>query len=402
MDIKPMLYILDDDVQYADLLVEFARNAGWQAVSEESATVFLDSYSTPGGILVLDLNMPEMDGIEVIRVLAAKEIDFQLILVSGFDARVLHSAQQLAEAHDIKVLASLTKPIPFSEFIDVLNDIVVDITVDKKIFRRAQSISVAELKEAIQQHHLVLHYQPQIDIKSGMLQGVEALVRWRHPERGMIFPDQFIALAEQNNLIEMLTEEVIIMVVEQHRRWRSEGLITSVSINISSDNLTSLRLPEQLKALTDKHAIDPNMITLEITESAVMGDLTSTLDVLNRLRMKGFSLSIDDFGTGYSSLTHLYQAPFAELKIDQSFVMSMNNDAEALVIVKICIMLGQMLGMTLVAEGVETREMWAKLQELGCDSAQGYFIARPMPAEALIEWERNRAEHEPFLNGRMN
>jgi len=390
MTIKPKLYVLDDDVQYADLLVEFARNAGWHAVSAQSAANFFTSDLLHGAVLVLDLNMPDMDGIEVIRALAEKEINLQLILVSGFDSRVLHSAQQLAEAHNMKVLASLTKPIPIDEFINVLNGIVVEVTVDKKILKKKEFVSAEELSEALQKHHLVLYYQPQVDMKSGVLLGVEALVRWQHPERGMIFPDQFIELAEKNNLIDKLTEEVMLMAVKQSQRWLSEGFVTEIAVNISTENITSLHLPEQLKALADQHAVDSNMITLEITESAVMGDLISSLDVLNRLRMKGFSLSIDDFGTGYSSLAHLYRAPFTELKIDRSFVMSMNDDAEALIIVKVCIMLAQMLGMKLVAEGVETREMWDKLLELGCDAAQGYFIARPMPADELIKWEKDR------------
>ncbi|WP_126454148.1 EAL domain-containing protein [Sulfuriflexus mobilis] len=387
---RPRLYVLDDDAQYANLLVEIATSAGWLAVSEQSPAKFLTYDLQQHCVLILDLNMPEMDGIEVIRALAEKHSDLLLILISGFDARVLHSAQQLAEAHNIKVLATLTKPVRIDDFTQVLDLIKPNIAVDKTIINPKDPVSVAELEQAIQQHQLVLHYQPQVDIETGALRGVEALVRWQHPERGMIFPDQFIDLAEKNGVIGLLTEEVIELAIKQSRHWKTAGLDVVISVNVSAENITSLSLPEQLITKTDKHAINPEKIMLEITESAVMGELTSSLDVLNRLRMKGFSLSIDDFGTGYSSLSQLYQAPFTELKIDQSFVMRMVDDTAALVIVKICIMLGKMLGMRLVAEGVETREVWDKLRELGCDIAQGYFIARPMPAEAIIEWERSR------------
>ncbi len=387
---KPKLYILDDDSQYANLLLELAKRSGWSAVAEQSASRFLDYDLSAGGILVLDLNMPEMDGIEVIRALAKEKKRLLLILISGFDARVLHSARQLAEAHDIKVLASLTKPVVRKEFIKALESVTAGGRSVSRPISRNEPVTAQELIEAIQQRQLVLHFQPQVTIETEALLGVEALVRWQHPERGLIFPGDFIPLAEKEGLIDRLTEVVIILAVEQSRRWQSEGLDVVISVNVSAENIKSLSLPEQLKELTDKHAIEPGKIELEITESAFMGELTSSLDVLNRLRMKGFSLSIDDFGTGYSSLTQLYQAPFTELKIDQRFIMRMIEDKEAMVIVKICIMLGHMLGMRLVAEGVETREVWDELKQLGCDVAQGYFIAKPMPADALITWSRCR------------
>jgi len=380
------LYILDDDEQYANLLAEVATNAGWLAIPEQSACTFLETEFPKNSVLVLDLIMPEMDGIEVIRALAEKRCDLLLILVSGFDTRVLHSAQQLAEAHKIKVLATLTKPISVQEFTHVLKQINVVLPIVKKSAVSNSPVLAEELNEALQKHQLILHYQPQINMKTGRIESVESLVRWQHSERGLLFPDQFITLAEENNLIDKLTEEVLSIAVKQNKTWISEGLEIPVSINVSAQNITSLNLPELLKALTDKHAVTAENITLEITESAVMSKLTSSLDVLNRLRMKGFSLSIDDFGTGYSSLSHLYRAPFTELKIDRIFVANMIENAEALIIVKICIMLGQMLGMKLVAEGVETQEVWNELEKLGCDIAQGYFMAKPMPADKLIPW----------------
>lgn len=383
------LYILDDDEQYASLLAEIAISNGWQVEIEHSPSIFLNADLPNNSVLILDLVMPEMDGIEVIRALANKNTDLLLILVSGFDTRVLHSAQQLAEAHNIKVLATLTKPISVKEFLKVLTQINTNTSSISKPSLTTDPVSASDLNDAIQQHQLVLHYQPQINMKTKKLEGVESLVRWQHPERGLLYPNQFITLAEENNLIDKLTEEVISMAVEQNEKWMDEELKIPMSINVSAQNITSLSLPEHLKSLTDKHTVTPENITLEITESAVMSQLTSSLDVLNRLRMKGFSLSIDDFGTGYSSLSHLYKAPFTELKIDQDFVMKMLHHTEALIIVKICIMLGQMLGMKLVAEGVETQEMWDELNKLGCDVAQGYLIAKPMPADQLIQWKQD-------------
>ncbi len=384
---QPTLYILDDDQEYANLLVEFASGSGWNAIAEYDPVVFLEKDLSDVHVLVLDLNMPELDGIEVIRAIAEKKYKITLVLVSGFDARVLHSAQQLAEAHHIKVAASLTKPIPISEFVKVLASIELeepskDTPVEKEKF------SAIELEHAIKNDELILYFQPQVNIQTGKLAGVEALVRWLHPEKGLIFPDQFINVAEKNNLIGALTERVLYLAVKQNKKWRDEGFNTIISVNISADDIISLNLPEKLKTLTEQYDVEARNIVIELTESAVMGELTAQLDVLNRLRMKGFSLSIDDFGTGYSSLSHLYQAPFTELKIDQIFIMRMLEDTEAMVIVKICIMLGQMLGMHIVAEGVETKEIYDILHGMNCDIAQGYYLSRPIPADELFEWAK--------------
>ena len=385
----PTLYILDDDTQYADLLAVVASNAGWEVIVETNPVNFLEKDLSKIELLVLDLHMPEMDGIEVIRAIAEQGCNITLILVSGFDARVLHSAEQLAKAHYLKVAASLTKPVPIDTFLKVLNAFENE-EPSKPNSILKDTIKVDELEKAIENDELVLHYQPQVNIMSGELSGVEALLRWEHPEQGMIFPNQFIALAEENNLINALTERVIYLAVTQNKQWCNEGLNTSISVNISAENIIHLNLPEKLKKLTEQYDINSQNIVLELTESSVMGKLTTSLDVLNRLRMKGFSLSIDDFGTGYSSLSHLYQAPFTELKIDQKFIMHMLEDTEAMVIVKICIMLGHMLGMDIVAEGVETQEIFDELKEMGCDVAQGYFLSRPIPADDLINWVNSR------------
>ena len=279
--------------------------------------------------------------------------------------------------------------VQFPEFLKILSELETD-APNSKHLNAKEKITVKELADAIKNDELILYYQPQLDIKTGELSGVEALVRWLHPEKGMIFPDQFIYLAEENDLIGALTERVIYIAVRQNKKWHDNGFDITISVNVSADNILNLDLPEKLKKLINQYDVSAENITLEITESAVMGELTSSLDVLNRLRMKGFPLSIDDFGTGYSSLSHLYQAPFTELKIDLSFTMLMLEDTEAMVIVKICIMLGQMLGMNIVAEGVETQEIYDKLLDMGCDIAQGYHISRPIPEDELFQWAKNR------------
>jgi len=385
------IYIVDDDIQIAELLTATVESIGLNSQYFTSARQFIQLSVDETDIILLDLNMPDIDGIEVLRTLGKNECLAQLVLISGHDKGVLHSAEQLAQAHSLKVAASFTKPVQIDELQKLILKISQDTSSLDSVSGAIKTLpTVDELRRAISEKQLVLHYQPQVDVKTGELRGVEALVRWQHPERGLVFPDQFISLAEKNDLIGDLTANVIAMSIEQSREWQDRGLTTKISVNISSENITSLSLPEQLTDMLSHNQLDPTRLCLEVTESALMGELVTSLDILTRLRMKGFGLSIDDFGTGYSSLSQLHKIPFTELKIDQSFIMSMTQDDESRAIVKTCILLGHELNMELVAEGVETQEILDTLKGFGCDIAQGYHIARPMPAEALLEWVMKR------------
>lgn len=383
------IYIIDDERQTADLMAEYALLLGYQAKTYTEAVKFFEETDpyTEGSLIILDLIMPEMDGIEVMRKMVKTGNILPLILVSGYDNSVLHSAEQLAKAHSLEIIATIAKPFDF----DFLKNIIQRYTkVERRKTPRPELfLTASELEEAILKNQLILHFQPQINIKSGSLVGAEALVRWQHPKHGLIYPNLFISLAENNGLIGDLTAQVIKQAMEQVIYWKSQNFTLPVSVNISAENITSLSLPEQLSRLLKKHDLDPSMITLEVTESALMGQLVTSLDILTRLRMKGIALSIDDFGTGYSSLSQLYRMPFTELKVDQSFVMNMTHDDEARGIVRTCIMLGHELKMQVVAEGVEDEQTLKLLAEMGCDIAQGYHIAKPMPAENLIKWRDN-------------
>ncbi len=383
--------IVDDDPHYAELLGEMLSALDCVVTLFTSPVVFLESKIPSDSIVLLDLKMPQLDGVEVIREMAAREITARIVLISGYDSGVLHSAQQLAKAHRLNVVDRLTKPVMMNDLKTVLASLEPSQVLDSAS-RDSQdgAISVNELREAIQGEQLELHYQPQLNMASGELVGVEALARWRHPHRGLVFPDQFISLAENNHLIGDLTALVIRMAVEQTRHWGKNNLKLRVSVNVSAENISSLALPEQLSRQVEQHQLDPSMLTLEVTESALMDQLITSLDILTRLRMKGFKLSIDDFGTGYSSLSQLHRIPFTELKIDQGFVTDIDHDEESRAIVETCVMLGHKLKMNTVAEGVETQKIWDLLKEMGCETAQGYFIARPMPANKLLEWYEQR------------
>jgi diguanylate cyclase (GGDEF)-like protein/PAS domain S-box-containing protein len=249
---------------------------------------------------------------------------------------------------------------------------------------------VAELRRAIAGRELILHYQPKAALDDGQVRSVEALLRWAHPERGMVFPDSFIPIAQETGLIGPLTLYVIEEALRQGRQWRDSGLDLSISVNLSTRNLLDRDFPNQVAALLKRWGMGPEWLELEVTESSMLANPTRAKVVLNELSELGMRLSIDDFGTGYSSLSYLRQLPVDEIKIDRSFVMAMGEQADDAVIVRSTVDLGRNLGLEVVAEGVETLELWNTLRELGCNTAQGYFLSRPVPAEELTGWLRAR------------
>jgi len=251
---------------------------------------------------------------------------------------------------------------------------------------------LGELRRAIDQQQLVLHYQPKVDAHTGQMLGVEALVRWQHPEHGLLSPGDFIPLAERTGLIGPLTNYVLDAALRQCRTWQQTGHELSMAVNVSARSLLDLAFPDQVAKLLARWEVPARLLVVEITESTIMADPTHALQVLGRLDAMGVQVSIDDFGTGYSSMAHLKTLPVHELKVDRSFVSQMINNASDEVIVRSTIDLGRNLGLRVVAEGVEDEATWQALDALGCDAIQGYHVSRPVPPDDLIHWlERQQA-----------
>ena len=244
----------------------------------------------------------------------------------------------------------------------------------------------SELLKAINTDELRLFFQPKINLNTGKINSVEALVRWQHPQRGFMPPDLFIPMAEQTGLINQLTFWVLKHALIQCAELNKLGLEITVAVNLSARSLRDLRLPGEIARMLAQAQISPSLLVLEITEGAVMSHPVEALEVLNVLDRMGVILSIDDFGTGYSSLSYLSKLPVDEIKIDKSFVLAMLQDKHAAVIVRSTIDLGHNLGKKVVAEGVETSEMWDQLLDWGCDTAQGYYMSKPLPAAQLAQW----------------
>ena len=248
-----------------------------------------------------------------------------------------------------------------------------------------------DLHNAITKNQLVLHYQPKMDARSGVICGAEALVRWEHPEFGLVKPDDFITMAEQTGLIHTITNWILNKAMEECSMWQSAGYNHGVSINLSAISLHNSQLPDDIASVIARHSLSAESITLEITESAIMSDPEYALKILTRLRSMQLSLSIDDFGTGYSSLAYVKKLPVNEIKIDKSFIKDICSDSNDEAITRSVIVLSNHMQMKVVAEGVEDIESYKKLQALECDIIQGHYFAKPMPFNAFMEWLENKA-----------
>jgi diguanylate cyclase (GGDEF)-like protein len=270
-------------------------------------------------------------------------------------------------------------------------------SVERDHYSPARLALVAELRRAIDEGELLLYYQPQAELGSGRVVSVEALVRWQHPERGLLSPNEFIPLAERTGLIRELTLFVLEAALTQLRAWHDEGLELSVAVNLSARDLLDLELPETVLGLLARYQLPAGRLQLEITESVILADPMRARLVLSRLSAMGVQLAIDDFGSGYSSLAYLKRLPVGEIKIDRSFVMNMERDERDAAIVRSTLELARNLGLSVVAEGVENEQIWSDLAQLRCDVAQGYFLGRPMPASALPGWFLGRSKDPPRI-----
>lgn len=381
------ILVLDDEPFMHKLLAHMLAVLGFTSVtscgSGSAALEWIDSVGKLPHLVLLDLNMPEMDGIEFVRKLVERGYIGSLILVSGEDERVLQMAEKLVQAHEITVLGHLGKPVSLAGLARMVEK-WTPAQNGHHVAKRAYDPD--DLRHAIANDQLVNYYQPKVAVTNGAVIGVETLVRWRHPTDGLVLPGEFIGLAEEHGLIDDLTHVVMNAAMSQSRAWKEDGLQLRVAINVSMDNLSSVTFADYVAREATTAGVAPQEIVLEVTESRLMMDQRVPLESLTRLRLKRFRISIDDFGTGHSSLTQLRNISFDELKIDRSFVHGASQDETALAMYNASLGLGKQLGMEVVAEGVEDRDDWDLVRRTDCDLAQGFFIAQPMPAEAISGW----------------
>jgi EAL domain-containing protein (putative c-di-GMP-specific phosphodiesterase class I)/ActR/RegA family two-component response regulator len=393
------LLILDDEDIICTFLADVARGLGWTVETANGKVDFRSQlFRRLPDAVILDLHLGETDGISEMRFLAQCRFGGPIGLMSGFDHRVLSSAQKIGESLGLHVVAVLAKPIRAAAARELLA--AFELRLARKppgdavplaaTVMPAGPLTPAALETALQCEEMELYYQPIIDAATSQVSHVEALIRWNHPQFGLILPGTFIAIAETNQrTIDRLTDWVLSTAAGHVRSLHQLRLPIPVAVNISGANLQSVDYPEHVEALLGAGVVPASLI-FEVTESVAARN-PSAADILTRLRLKGFALSIDDFGTGYSSLEALRRIPFSSIKVDQTFVADLAWSKDSLAIVTSVIALARSMDLTSIAEGVETSEVAKQLVELGIDQLQGYYYSRPIPFSQLVPWLQKRS-----------
>jgi EAL domain-containing protein (putative c-di-GMP-specific phosphodiesterase class I) len=390
MPIEELRFLVAEDHDFQRrTLVRMLAGLGAKHVAEASdgkaALELFRGAAQPMDIIISDLDMPGMDGMEFIRHVGAAGIPVSVILSSALEPALVSSVETMTKAYGITLLGAIEKPVTPQK----LEMLIKKHTPPKTKLAKAPGaapFTLEDIRRGLTSGQFVPFFQPKVSLAEGTVTGVEALARWLHPEKGVVAPYAFIGPLEDNGLIDNLTWVMLEASAKLCREWTSRGLDATVSVNLSLKSLTDPGLAERITGLVQKLDLDPRRMVLEVTESAAMTDVGRALENLTRLRMKGFGLSIDDYGTGYSSMQQLSRIPFTELKIDQSFVLSALEKESSKVILASSLDMARKLKLHSVAEGVETRAHWNLLKGLGCDIAQGYFVAKPMDAHTFSEW----------------
>lgn len=384
------LLVAEDHDFQRRIIVEMLRNLGAAEIHEAAcgteALEMLDHVDQAVDIIISDLDMPGMDGMELLRHLGESHCSASLIIASSMDRSLVRTVLSMASAYNIHLLGAIDKP-PAP---DTLARLIASHDPERNIRAgsrpRRLEFSLDEVRAGLDQDQFEPFFQPKIALTTGEVTGLEALARWRHTEHGMVSPYAFIETIEEGGLIGKLTRAMVDKATGWCRSWRDGGHDVGIAINVSIHSLANLGLAERLTADVARQGLEPRHVTVEITETVAMTDVGKVLENLSRLRMKGFALAIDDYGTGYSSMQQLDRSAASELKIDRAFVTGAHRRDSSRVILHSSLEMAARLGLVTVAEGVETHDEWDLLTEFGCNQAQGYLIARPMPGKEVSDW----------------
>ena len=368
------------------LLAGLGVERAYEAAHGREALDRLEQLLDKPDVVLVDLDLPEMDGIELIGHIASRRLARAIVVLSALDPALLHTVQTMARASGLRVLGAIEKPLTVTKLQEVLGHFHQE--PEESGYVTPLEFEREDLIEAIETEQIEPWFQAQVAIASGHVVGVEALARWVRGDQ-VLLPAQFLHQIEREGLIDALTETMLRKSCRWRARWAVAGLDLRLSVNVSMLNLARVDTADRYQQIVQQAGVRTRDVVLEVTEGSVMGEAASALNVLARLRLKGFGLAIDDFGTGYSSLSQLSQIPFTELKIDQGFVTGAVRQPRKRAVVETSLELARKLDLGTVAEGVETVDDWQMLAELGCDYAQGYLIGPAVSGAALTEQVRH-------------
>jgi EAL domain-containing protein (putative c-di-GMP-specific phosphodiesterase class I)/FixJ family two-component response regulator len=391
-----ILAVEDHEFQRSMLLKMLASLGATQVCAAADGAAALDIINAPGAaidIVISDVDMPGMDGLEFMRHLSEGHSAVSVILASSMESALLDSIETMTRAYGARLLGVIKKPITRDKLSELVKLHGLARPDETRIGQGCQSFTAEEILEGLNNDQFEPFFQPKADLKTGCIKGAEALARWRHPTEGIISPYAFIQTLERSERLDDLTWMMIRKSAAFCREWQAAtGRHVDVSVNLSITSLARVELAERVIEIVNSERLDPRYLTIEVTESATATDVGRVLENLSRLRMKGFGLSIDDYGTGYSSMQQLTRIAFTEIKIDRSFISHAATQHAARIILESSLDMARKLNILSVAEGVETQRDWDLLRELGCDMAQGYFIARPMAVAKFKSWVRGQPE----------
>lgn len=370
------------------LLAQLGVEHVYEAADGTAALAQLEQQ--PVDVVMVDLDLPGMDGIEVISQVAQRELARSVLVVSAQDPALLYTVQTMSRACGLRVLGSVEKPLTAEKLAAALARYPDAMAADDA--DAAVELTPALVRDAMEAQQIVPWFQPQVEFGNGRVVAVEALARWVRPDGAVIRPNDFIPIVESEGLADALTDRILEDGCRWLKTWARQGLQLKLSVNVAAGTFADPRAADRLQQLVLAAGVEPAEIVLELTESSLLRNAADSLGVLARLRLKGFGLSIDDFGTGYSSLAQLSHIPFSELKIDRGFVSGADVQTRKRAVIEASLDLARKLNLSTVAEGVESAEEWQLLAGLGCTLAQGYLIAQAVPGEALPDavarWRR--------------
>lgn len=382
------LLVLDDEEDFADLVCDVGNEVGlWVAAANDCAQ-FMGHYSDDLDVIVLDLSLPDSDGIELTRWLSDQNYSAHLILMSGVDKQILETTREIAAERGLNVIGALQKPVSIDE-LESLLCMPSETSQDSAAPTASQAFGDDEIIDALRNGEIRPHYQPKLSVGRLECKGVEALARWQHPAHGVLNPGTFLPRLLAMGLSNEVALRMFGAAADDLADLRRDGFDVQVALNVEGEQLADANFPEQMSDLASERGLKPSDFVLEITEHGVIAQLFNTIENVLRLRLRGFSVAIDDYGTGHSTMSQLQRLPFSELKIDKSFVDRLPDCTKSRSIVASTIELAHRLGLTVVAEGVETHDQLRTLTKMGCGSVQGFLLAKPMTIGALREFLTN-------------